>query len=358
MKIPDMPRKGFPVSETVGGIIRYLRANRITNVQGGKIRHSPSGSTIEVTQQRRSTSFDTKPPLWVSLVDDSGTWKYRVSAGYATYQNIGSGDVVGYVTPTLGGTSLEADPAPEGTLPGNASYIYLKVQTGAKGVITGTPTIEASTSAQTSGHHEPPDPDDGSGTLGTYYFLLAQTEDDGGSPGKPQMVRRITGNKHVPNQLVEFDNIGAGKEIHRDYLNATDDKHELRTINERASTPQIQVNYSDATAADAEEIIIEGNGYDASESGKFVTELTAVDGLITAIATKDFGGDLNLSVYWLTYNRVTVDGTADLMQWDSESSTPTIHYWRDGIYEGTTDPGDSPAGLIEESVTLMVDSVA
>ena len=190
--------------------------------------------------------------------------------GYVTHQNIGNNlDADGpshYMVPTLGGVSLEQqDPKPTGTLGGAICYIYVRATTDAKGVINATPTVVSSTSKQASIHHIPPDDQDSSGTDGDYYFLIAEFEADAG--GNPTIKRRITGNRNIPNQLIEVENIGTGKKLHRDYLEDVDDKHELRTIKQRASQPQIKVKYDNEDAGgdeeDATEILVEGNDNDA-----------------------------------------------------------------------------------------------
>jgi len=233
------------------------------------------------------------PPFWVTHYYDGSNWKYSVQVGYVTWQNIGDTDVAGYWTPTLGGTSLETEPAPEGTLPGNDAFVYVRVITDDKGRIENAPTIVSSASEETSTHHEPPDEEDDPGQAGDYYFLIAEFEEEtpAGGTAYPSLVRRITGNKFIPNQLVEFDNVGTGKKIHRDYLPGTDDKHELRTIKEKDSSPQVKVKYDNEGGGgdeiDASEIIIEGNGISGSLAfddcdGNPLGTLTWQDGLITS----------------------------------------------------------------------------
>ena len=245
--------------------------------------------------QRTSLDRIALPAFWVSYWETSGTYQFHVMPGYVTYQNMGNNlDADGpshYMVPTLGGVSLEQqDPKPTGTLGGAVCYVYVRATTDAKGVINGTPTVVSSTSKQASIHHVPPDDQDSSGTDGDYYFLLAEFEADAG--GNPTIKRRITGNRNIPNQLIEVENIGTGKKLHRDYLEDNDDKHELRTIIERASQPQIKVKYDNEDAMgdeeDAEEILIEGNGYDNTAAG-FVTAQTTVDGLVTTFTDKAFG---------------------------------------------------------------------
>lgn len=242
-----------------------------------------------VDEPPRPIMPDTKPPFYVThWTNGSGDFKFTVKPGYVTWQNINGQN--GYKVPTLGGTSLEDDTPPVGTLPASASYVYVRVATTNKGVVTGTPTIEATSSTQSSTHHVPPDPSDASGTAGDYYFLLAQFQDDG--DGFPEVVRRIVGNRNVPNQLVELLNLGTGKEVYRAYLTGTDE-HELRSIRQRASSPQINVKYDNEDAMgdeeDAVEILIEGNGNDGTLlfedcNGTEIFSLTWVDGLITNAA--------------------------------------------------------------------------
>ena len=208
-----------------------------------------------------STS-NTLPPFWVSVWEDPDTpdsFFYNVEPGYATWQNING--IIGYHTPTLGGTSLEEDdPQPHGTLPAVASSVYLKVITTNKGVITGTPTIEEETSSPSDAHHIPPSEGE-SGQGGTYFWLIAEFADDGN--GRPTAVRRVTGNKHTPNQLIELENIGDGLNIVKEYDSAAD-THEVRTIRGRTdSTPSIVVKYTGVEAT-SDEIIVQGNDIDGS----------------------------------------------------------------------------------------------
>lgn len=280
MKIPSLPREGVAVAETVTEIIKFLRASQITTVKGGRIK----GNALEITPPDLD-DVTSAPPFEVSAWEEpEGTFQYSVEPGYVTYQNIGSGGT-GYVTPTLDGTTLEAEERPVGTLPAASCYVYCRVTTTNKGVPNGA-TITASSSSQSDTHHQPPDAQNGSGVAGVYYLLLAQFTDDGN--GHAKVSTKITGNRNMPNQLVEFSNIGGGKEIHRDFLNATD-KHELRSIKERVSAPQINVKYDNEGSGDpedAESIIVEGNDNDGTLlfedcNGNALYSLTWEDGLIT-----------------------------------------------------------------------------
>lgn len=55
MKIPAMPQKGKPVSDTIRDLINYVRATRVTGIQGGRLRNSPNGITIEVAKSQGSS---------------------------------------------------------------------------------------------------------------------------------------------------------------------------------------------------------------------------------------------------------------------------------------------------------------
>jgi len=284
MKIPSLPREGVPVRDTVNEIIAFLRATQITTVKGGKIK----GNALEITPPDPD-DFTAAPEFQVNHWEEpEGTFKYSVDPGYITYQNINSGGT-GFIVPTLGGTSLEAEERPTGTLPAAACYVYVQVATSNKGVPS-TATITATASEQSDTHHVPPDPTNLSGTAGIYYLLLAQFEDDGN--GHAKATRWITGNRNLPNQLVQLDNLGSGKKVYQGFALGTD-KHQVRSIRQRASSEQIHVKYDNEDAGgdedDAVEIIVEGNKKDGTLrfedcNGTEIFSLTWVDGLITNAA--------------------------------------------------------------------------
>lgn len=55
MKFPSLPRPGRKAKDDVRDIINYLRASRVINVVGGKLKMSPNGTTIEVKPGGPST---------------------------------------------------------------------------------------------------------------------------------------------------------------------------------------------------------------------------------------------------------------------------------------------------------------
>lgn len=294
----DLIREWNQMVDSLAVLERAVKARTLRPTPGTKVQVSADGSRVSLTNASRTPR--PFPPLWVHFSYDAVAvaWKYSLTPGYLIYQQIGTAEKLDFHTPTLGGTSLEAATPPTAALPANDCYIYMRVQTDAKGVPSGAPTIVHSTTEETSTHHVPPHPDEVSGIAGDYYFLLAEFEDDGATPGKPQPVRRLTGNKQLPNQLIELENVGGAVEIYRQYLDGADDKHELRTLNERASSPQINVKYENEGSGDpidAESIIIEGNGY-ANSGGGFATVQSVDDGLVTGFTDFSFGHDGNVVV--------------------------------------------------------------
>jgi hypothetical protein len=200
-------------------------------------------------------------PFWttVSAVPDSDPVSYQasVTTGYLCYQNatLSESDdgVVGYLVPRIRNAdgeleSIESDGTPEWVSPklpleGLVNYIYLRVKTDADGApkaptapafpgdpgAADGPTIEAFEEPQQSIHHVRPSPSGGE-EEGDYFFLICETESNGATPTPaPRVVRRITGNRELPNQLIEIANIGDKREWYQGYKVGPDDKHEFRT---------------------------------------------------------------------------------------------------------------------------------
>jgi hypothetical protein len=173
------------------------------------------------------------PPFYPKeIVDDGGTWKATLQPGYLEYQNIGasalSKGVLGYIAPKIDTVSIEEEP--QLSLPGLTSFVYLKVPTNEKGVPTEADVVvEAFAEEQTSTHHRPPNGPLSTAREGEYYFLLFETESDGASSPKPVIKRALTGNKQLPNQLIEIEQIGGEVELFKGYVEA-DDRHQIRTL--------------------------------------------------------------------------------------------------------------------------------
>jgi hypothetical protein len=282
------------------------------------------------------------PAFWgtVSQVPQSDPPEYQATftLGYLTYQNAGASEaeqgVTGYVVPKIKNEdgqwiSMDAESpqiVPPVVLPSVTSWVYLRIKTTADGVPEfnqedgPTFTIEAFSEEQKSIHHVRPSPGGGE-EKGDYYFLLLQTEGDGGDPEKPAIVRRITGNREMPNQLIEITNIGGKRELYQGYLPGPDDKHELRSLEQlegdgepvlkdldpgdpdadppvpaeeegetikfrrvaqRTTRPQIQIK-------DGGDVIrVEGNEQ-KGDTGGFAALLSYDDGLVTSVLDVPFG---------------------------------------------------------------------
>ena len=291
-----------------------------------------------------------RPPLWTEIgaIPETDPVEYQatVTLGYLTYQNANATEaeqgVTGYLVPKIRNTDGEwismdeVAPVviPAVPLPALASWVYLRVKTTADGMPDfgqedGPVTIEAFDSEQKSVHHVRPSPSGGE-EEGDYYFLLLETESNGATTPAPRAKRRITGNREMPNQLIEITNIGGKRELYQGYLVGPDDKHELRTIEqlesrgepvikplgegdaeatppvppeeegetikwktiaERATSPQIRV----ATKENGDAIVIEGNGENGGTGG-FATLVTYEDGLWTSVIDEPFGLDETISI--------------------------------------------------------------
>ena len=48
MKFPDLPKSGFPIAQTIGQIIRYLRSSRVVSINGIKGKESPNGTSFVI----------------------------------------------------------------------------------------------------------------------------------------------------------------------------------------------------------------------------------------------------------------------------------------------------------------------
>lgn len=134
MRLPSPPRKGYPVEDTMREVINYLRAITINNVVGGMVKQSASGTTLEF---RPGASFipaatATKPPL--ILIAGSDNTKVQVTPG-----------VVNFVSPTISGTALNNDPAPEITVTESTTYFWIKCVGVFGAPDTYTITIETTT---------------------------------------------------------------------------------------------------------------------------------------------------------------------------------------------------------------------
>jgi hypothetical protein len=200
----------------------------------------------------RGPAGGSKPPFWttISRVPDSDPAEYQVSVtlGYLAYQSntpaAQASDLgtTGWIVPTIAGVSMEppvpqTDPPteiPKLPLPDVESWVYLRVKTDSDGFPKdGEVTVEAFDEAQESIHHIRLSPESDE-EEGDYFFLILKTKADESDPPRPIAERRITGNREMPNQLIEILNLGeegeAGRqEVYKGYDVALD-KHDVRAV--------------------------------------------------------------------------------------------------------------------------------
>ena len=199
--------------------------------------------------KRRNAQLD---PFWATISQvegsDPATYEVSVKLGYLSYQSntpaAQASDLgtTGWIVPTIAGVSMEppvplTDPPteiPKLPLPDVESWVYLRVKTDSDGFPKdGEVTVEAFDEAQESIHHIRLSPESDE-EEGDYFFLILKTKSDGGTPARPVAERRITGNREMPNQLIEILNLGEESEAGRQELykgyDVALDKHDLRTV--------------------------------------------------------------------------------------------------------------------------------
>ena len=328
---------------------------------------------------RQIASASNKPPFWTTISQvpesDPATYEVSVKLGYLSYQSntpaaqASELGTTGWIVPTIGGVSMErgeekppTDPAALATfkadlkklkvaLPANESWVYLRVKTDSDGFPKdGEVTVEAFDEAQESIHHIRLSPESAEED-GDYFFLILKTKADENDATRPIAERRITGNREMPNQLIEILNLGkeseAGRqEVYKGYDIAID-KHDLRavlqqqtpgvpiieplapavdavppvvvdgtvvtpgtpaipaeepgdyirwrTVSERQTNPQVKVvEKQSGELADGEKrgyIEITGNDYTNFLGEQFITLLETKDGLVTEFTGTPFGLD-------------------------------------------------------------------
>ena len=231
---------------------------------------------------RQIASASDKPPFWTAISQvqgsDPATYEVSVKLGYLSYQSntpaAQASDLgtTGWIVPTIAGVSMErgeekppTNPEALATfkadlkklkvaLPANESWVYLRVKTDVDGFPKdGEVTVEAFDEAQESIHHIRLSPESGE-EEGDYFFLILKTKADESDPPRPIPERRITGNREMPNQLIEILNLGeesegGRQELYKGYDIALD-KHDLRSVLQQ-QTPGVAIIEPLAPAVDA-----------------------------------------------------------------------------------------------------------
>jgi hypothetical protein len=258
---------------------------------------------------RQIASATGKESFWttISRVPDSDPAEYQVAVtlGYLSYQSntpaAQASDLgtTGWIVPTIAGVSMEppipqTDPPteiPKLPLPALESWVYLRVKTDSDGFPKdGEVTVEAFDEAQESIHHIRLSPESDE-EEGDYFFLILKTKADESDPPRPIPERRITGNREMPNQLIEILNLGeeseAGRqEVYKGYDVALD-KHDVRAVLQQ-QTPGVAIIEPLAPAVDAvPPVVVDGTvvtpgtpAIPAEEAGDYIRWRT-VDGRVS-----------------------------------------------------------------------------
>jgi hypothetical protein len=102
MKLPDYPRKGIPVEQTVDQIIDFLRASKITSFVGGKVRETPSGTTLALAERPDKKITDSQPPFYPNLyISGTDAFAMKMKDGYVILRKNATGsDAVASIKPT------------------------------------------------------------------------------------------------------------------------------------------------------------------------------------------------------------------------------------------------------------------
>ena len=217
---------------------------------------------IPPPRERPITGGSDPPPFWTTISrvanSDPAEYEVAVTLGYLSYQSntpaaqASELGTTGWIIPTIAGVSMEppipqTDPPttiPKLPLPDVESWVYLRVKTDVDGFPKdGEVTVEAFDEAQESIHHIRLSPESGE-EEGDYFFLILKTKADESDPPRPIPERRITGNREMPNQLIEILNLGeedegGRQEIYKGYDKAID-KHDLRAVLQQ-QTPGVAI---------------------------------------------------------------------------------------------------------------------
>ena len=213
---------------------------------------------------RQIASASDKPPFWTAISrvanSDPAEYEVTVTLGHLSYQSntpaaqdseLGT---TGWIIPTIAGVSMESADVEPLPLPAAESWVYLRVKTDVDGFPKdGKVTVEAFDEAQESIHHIRLSPESDE-EEGDYFFLILKTKADESDPPRPIPERRITGNREMPNQLIEILNLGeesegGRQELYKGYDVALD-KHDVRAVLQQ-QTPGVPIIEPLAPAVDA-----------------------------------------------------------------------------------------------------------
>jgi hypothetical protein len=200
MRPPSEPKRGESIRQKVIELTRYARASTVTSVIGGSLKESANGKTIEIPKGGISRSGKSVIlPLDVyNLKQDGETFRVAVREGYVierTVINDTGTDCLTYHEPDGITVPPEEDPPLDpppfpGQDPGDAiahevedgQAIFVKVTVQDDGTISAT-EIVVDANDKESTHYAPPVGDETAGSVGEYYYKLAEFAMDGAALG-------------------------------------------------------------------------------------------------------------------------------------------------------------------------------
>lgn len=137
-----------------------------------------------------------------------------------------------FYIPTIGGTSLNANPRPVLTLAGISSHNYVHYETDNHGAIKAMSSgalveVISSASVQTTTPFVPPN-EDGTGTDGDYYIEVFETVPHPFNSAVPLFIPRLLGNIIHEGGYVANQNLGTGENAYIGH-DVASDNHQWRT---------------------------------------------------------------------------------------------------------------------------------
>lgn len=250
IKIPDDPQTGKPVKLFARDVVKWMRANTITNVIGGKVRKSTNGFTIEIDKAKQSDFSSLaedaiKPPFYVDFRQVDGTpdtYFVTVNPGYV-YEVVPYGnEALNYFEPENILTEISISPD---------EAVYVKVKLLADGTIGSDnpdPAVEIIVQSNNSAsvYYEPKvDDETSTGSVGTMYYKLAVLES-----GSPPSINRILSGSHIchhqdlPKIATTID-LSAGIGVIPKDFDSTTGEYRLRALTEGLGQLTIETNADD-----------------------------------------------------------------------------------------------------------------
>jgi len=306
-------------------------------------------------------SAATSSQFKVSIRLDGATYKVKVRPGYVRTINPDSAatEPVKDWMPTMGGTALDDDTAPEMTVT-DGQTVYCRVTTTAKGVITTAPTIVAADTPEAGVHFQPPS----ASITGDLYLPIADVSITG-SPVVVTITQVQQGGPIVvtPN-LPELKNIGSKRELVSARTPAGD-TYDIRTLEQLITSGAAEIikplvgaegntipfrnirkNNSGSTPYN-----ITGTGdsvdFQFTGTGDTFTDLDGgivahVDGFATSVTPPPFTvEDFDIEIWGKHF---TVDFTAeDVTSADGTAATAVLYVRKGRVYRTNPDTGSPPA---------------